>query len=293
MAAAITDQEGGEEKEKGLFEALRIQNNIIGKLILHDIRKRYKRDKIGLAWAFLVPCTHVLMWWTVMTFIRMRHERLGMAPILIVCSGMVPMFQFRVPATLLGVCVNSGRALLRYPLVRPIDIILARFIVEGLIILAVGIFVFTVLILLGYAPLPRDPLGLFPPISALLAMGLSFGGLSAVASPLSYWFSISFKIILRLIYYTSGVFFLGNTLPFPLQGWILLNPVYHCVELFRTAYFSNFRNDYVTIWYPVCWVVVCSLLALAVERVKYSKSFAEWEGIHFTKEGDQRVDGMT
>ena len=226
------------DRPVGFLAALQIQDIILGKLILHGIRTRFERSRLGYAQALLDPCVHLLVWWVLMTFIKERQSRFGMAPILVITTGLVPMFLFRNTSKYMASSNAAMKRLIRHPQVRPLDVVFARFILEALTMITVGLIIFITMILLGQAPLPRDPLALFPPLATLLFMGLGFGTFFAVAAPISSFFPACFTIFMRFIYFTSGIFVLGNHVPLFVMRWFLWNPVFHCVEIFRAAYFD-------------------------------------------------------
>lgn len=253
------------------LKAFHNQSQLIGKLILHYVRTRYKKSLLGYGTAFVEPCSHLLIWWVLMTYIRQRTVAYGMPPLLVIASGLLPFYLFKETTTYLTSTIPSSAMILKHPLVKLIDLILARFILEALTIVAVGTVIFGFLIVIGIAPPPWDFLGIFPPLTALLILGLGIGTFAAFASPIVPGFGKAMSILMRILYLTSGIFFLGAMLPPAIMRLALWNPVFHALELFREAYFHTVPNPKLSIWYPLAWGVGVFLIGISIERVMHRK----------------------
>jgi capsular polysaccharide transport system permease protein len=162
--------------------------------------------------------------------------------------------------------ISGNRGLLFYPDIRPLDLVLARTLLEA----ATYILVFAIL-MAGEAmwadraaihSLPMTVLGM------MLASGLGFG-LGLVLCGLSAFFPTLERLIgpaTRPLFWISGLFFSVNELPSEAQALLLHNPLLHVIELTRSGWFAGYDVPRVSVWYPALWIVVLSYFGLTLER---------------------------
>ncbi|MCB1638925.1 MAG: ABC transporter permease, partial [Thiothrix sp.] len=106
-------------------------------------------------------------------------------------------------------------------------------------------------------------------MAALLGVG---GGLVSGVIKLyfSNWGAFQ-SILIRVMFFTSGKFFLADTLPPTLQEWLWYNPMLHITEGFRSAFFPGFESRFVDPGYPLFCILLLLFLGLASERVSRNK----------------------
>jgi capsular polysaccharide transport system permease protein len=129
--------------------------------------------------------------------------------------------------------VESNSGLFNYRQVKPLDAAVARLVLEAVIhLLALAVLLLGA-VYLGYAVPVHDPL------AALGALGLLAGlgaGLGLIACVVACRFEESKKIIpvlMRPLYFLSGIFFPLDAIPAQFQPYLLWNPILHGIELFR------------------------------------------------------------
>lgn len=242
---------------------------LISKLILHYMRTRYQKSRIGYASALIEPCIHMLILSFLMIVVRQRMERMGLSPIVIVASGLLPFLLFRANVQYLAGSISSSKILLKHPLLKHIDVIIARFILESLTMIAAGTLIFSVLIFLGVAPWPYRPLNMFLPLGGFLMMGLGVGTFAAFVLPVYPSVKRPLGIMMRLLYLTSGIFFLGRALPAWMLQWALYNPAFHAMEAFREGYLPIRNVSFIQLWYPYAFGLTFFMIGIAFERVMH------------------------
>jgi len=200
----------------------------------------------------------------------MRQQLMTGDLLLVIVAGLIPLYLFMRPAAYLASTMSNSRVVIRHPYVCHLHLVCARFLLETATTTFAGVVIFGILIAVGIAPLPRDPLGVVGPCAVLLFVGLGTGTLAAFTYPLSSIVGMTFRILLRILRMTAAVSFLGRALPPTLMQLALWNPVFHGVELFREAYFDIQKNPHVSYWYPMAWGAGLLLLGLAIERVVHT-----------------------
>jgi ABC-type polysaccharide/polyol phosphate export permease len=150
--------------------------------------------------------------------------------------------------------------------VRPIDIYLARLILEGAG--ATMSFVFLVLFFtfIGWLELPQDALKVVAAWLMLAwfgaALGLFLGALSeSFESVEKLWHPASY-----ILFPLSGAAFLVDALPQAAQKFVLLLPMVHGTEMLREGYFGSKITAHYDLGYMAILNVALTLLGLAQTR---------------------------
>ena len=118
------------------------------------------------------------------------------------------------------------------------------------------------LVVLGLAagfstvPLPADPLRLIAGILLAWMLGASFGRLAAILADISDSAQRIVPIILRPLFWVSGIFFIASELPDAALSVLWFNPLLHIVEYIRTGMFSNFSSHVATPFVPIAFSMV-------------------------------------
>jgi capsular polysaccharide transport system permease protein len=249
-----------------LLEALRVQVRVVSALIMREVRTRFGKHRIGYVWAIVDPCAHIATWFLIFVTMRQASPVHDMSALLFIASGIVPLFFFRRVSGFLKGAIRGNRGLQDYPQIKNVDFWIARFVLESWAITMVALMVFGVLIGVGAAGLPRDAAGCLGVCCMLLLLGFGFGAFNSVVVLLSPTYEMILGILGRVIYLTSGIFFLGDRIPPKMLTWISLNPVFHGIELFRSSYSFTYRSSSASPGYLLGWGLCLVLLALAAER---------------------------
>lgn len=145
--------------------------------------------------------------------------------------------------------ISANRALMAYPNVAPIDVVVARFVLQG-----VTSAVVSVLILAGTILTTREAINLqFGFIlEAMTCAWVLALGVSLMNIVLFFRFPLYgkvFSIAMRPLYFLSGVFYLPGSMPHPFREIILENPLVHVVMLFREGFYGAKAADGLDLWF--------------------------------------------
>jgi capsular polysaccharide transport system permease protein len=251
---------------KDLREGLKVQGRVIHADILRETRTRYGRYQLGYIWAFIEPLFWVLTFYGMFHFMG-RAVPAGMDVFAFLVTGIVPYLMFK---SILNRCLPAiigNKPLLFYPQVRPLDIAIGRAALEAFTLT----FVFVVL--LGASALYRGELRIDSVVGVLggltLAWLLGFSvGTSLMG--LSVFFPAVERvtpIVLRPLFWISGLFFTANELPPQVGDVLLYNPVLHVVELTRQGWFIEYQAHRLDVVYVIQWILVFGYLGLLLERL--------------------------
>jgi ABC-type polysaccharide/polyol phosphate export permease len=224
--------------------------NTLNALMLREVRCRFAGDPIGYAWAFIVP----LLWiGTLMAFFTL----LGRAPAIqvdtpaFIATGVVPYVLFRYTVTSMARVVSTHRHLTHFGHVRIADMLVTGALLE--LLNAVIVFASVWLIIaLVFNPFPiHDPLGAINGILLTSLVAGSFGRLATILGLISETAKRVIPVLLRPMFWISGVFFTATELPPALLKYLWWNPLLHTVEMIRGGVFLDYRSGFADIRVPL------------------------------------------
>lgn len=248
-----------------LLGAVQVQLRVIGALILRDMRTRFGRTFFGYAISVLWPLTHLLVVMSIYLVIR-RFFPLGTSPAVFLGTGILPYILCLYPARMITMSVAQNQPLLYFPVVKSLDVILARGILE--IVTAfwvVAIFCF-ILIVFGVDVMPVYPHEALLAIFATIYLGFAIGFAGAVFFKVIRAWMVVVIVTLIVMYVTSGAFILPSVLPPKVQYWMSWNPLFHSVEWLRSAYYDGYGSNILDRGYLLGFATVNLFIGLVAER---------------------------
>ena len=241
-----------------LFHLFRIQSRVIAALLMREIHTRYGRENIGHLWVIGEPmlfCLGVAVMWTA---IRPAHEH-GVPITAFVITGYVPLTMWRHCVGRSVKAFEANGSLLFHRQVTPLDIIIARCLLEIVGSLIAGIVVSGGAILIGYMDMP-DNIGLM--YLGLLYHAMFCLSCALILAPLSEMGDVLEKFVGAAMYLSlpfSGAFTMVDWVPPAFQSILLWSPSVHTLEVIRKGQFgSHVRAHYDLVF--VTWT--CATMAL-------------------------------
>jgi capsular polysaccharide transport system permease protein len=244
-------------------ETFLVQARVIHALVLREIRTRFWKSRIGYATAIGEPLLHVVVWIAILSLIKGK----GTDAIGFICMGILPFFAFKEVSGFLEGAIKASRNLSDYPLIRHIDVMFSRFLLEAATMVVVSTIIMGFFTYTGFIPLPKDLLRALAAFGSLLLLGLGFGIFNSVYTLLSPVYARVLKFSGRILYLSSGMFFTGNSLPPVALEKFAYNPAFHGVELFRSAYALDYESRFASMSYVLIWAFTLLMVGLASERV--------------------------
>ncbi|MCF7520557.1 ABC transporter permease [Neisseria sp. ZJ106] len=255
--------------ETSFLESLRIQNRVIGALMMREIITRYGRNNIGFLWLFVEPLMMTLLIVLMWKFFRADHvSTLNIVAFAI--TGYPMLMMWRNASNRAIGAVSSNAALLYHRNVRVLDTIFARMLLEVAGATVAQIAIMSALIAIQWIDRPAD---VFYMLLAWLLMALFAFGLGLVICSVAVQFEAFGKIWGTLTFVMmplSGAFFFLHNLPSQVREYALWLPMMHGTEMFRAGYFGSSQITYENPWYLLLCDLVLLLLGLAMVR-KFSK----------------------
>ena len=219
---------------------LQITLSVWRALVLREALTRIATGRAGWVWLLLEPVAHVALMLVIFTAMRGRvHTGVDFA--LFLAIGVIGYTFFTVSAQRPAAAINANRGLLSYRQVKPVDPVLARAMLEGLIQVFVTMVLLCGAAVVGFDVLPHDPLTFIEAYALLWLLGTGFGLALSVGSTIVPEIGKVMGFVFMPLYFASGVLFSPAALPPSVQSWLLYNPLIHGVELARSAFFPGYH----------------------------------------------------
>ena len=204
-------------------------------LLLREALTRLFHRRAAWAWLLLEPAFHISFMIFVFTQIRVRTVG-GIDTVIWLALGFLGYFFFRRTADQTGNAVGANRSLFTYRQVKPVDAVMVRAMLEGVLMLCVTAVVLLAVGLLGHPVLPARPLMIVEAALGLWALGLGFGLIVSVAKEMVDELGNLVDMLMTPMYLISGVILPLSSVPPPLREWLMYNPVAHGLEALRLGF---------------------------------------------------------
>ena len=242
------------------------QLHVVYALLLRETKTRFGVNQLGYLWAIIEPTLWIGMF--AAFYGSFGHMALpGLNLVAFITTGIVPFSLFRETAARCMSAIVANTGLLFYPQVRPLDLVIARAVLEFATHLLVSA------LFLGGVALYMGVLNIESWLESLAGLGLA-GGLGATFGLVCCGLSVYstnverlFPTLLRPLIWFSAVFHPSDSVPKGLRDILLLNPVVHAIEMMRNGWFPGYHSRGVDPWYPLAWIFVMLFLGLTLERM--------------------------
>ncbi|MGJ8668080.1 MAG: ABC transporter permease [Oceanococcus sp.] len=235
--------------------------------LLRELKNQFGRSRLGYFWALAEPAAAVTIFTLLHAFIRGNHSSIYQEdPVLFFVFGVIPYFVFsNALSQTQGVC-STQKGLFNYRQIKPIDIMIARSLIDALMMLGV-----LVTFLVGWSWLGQElpkiqVLELAAALGSLYMLGFSVGLLFEVFATVYPDLRKIFAIITRPLFFVSGVFFTIGMLPGKMAEILIWVPILQGVDLARDAVLPAYDS-------PASWFYLwgCILFVQCVGLAAYQR----------------------
>ena len=245
-----------------------MQARVLFALVMREMATRFGRSAGGYVWALLEPAVAVALLTAVFSQIA-RSPPLGESFTLFFTTGYMAFHLYRDVSGEVSAAINANKALLVFPRVTMLDVILARTILQAL----TGVFVFLVVIVCVYMVTRVDPVirveRVLLALALAVALGAGVGALNCLLFAYSQTWQRVFNLINRPLFLISGVFFLYEDMPGYIQAVLWWNPLMHVVSIMRSGFYPAYDAAFAAPAFPL-GVSAAALMtgALLIRRVR-------------------------
>ena len=252
---------------KDFWTAFSVQRRVIFALILRETRTRYGKTRLGHLWALFEPLAHMLTFAAIFSFMG-RPSPLGGSVALLILTGLFPFSLFSNMSTQLMNAVEANKVLLSYPHVTPFDVMAARIILEVLTQVVVFVFMLFILATQGLWDMRIDnSLELIIVILVCTALGTGLGLINSVLTFKFPSYAQTFGILMRPMYFMSGIFFVISYMSTDIQNILYYNPLSHLIEWFRSALYISYESSFLDKKYVLNFTMTILFFGLLSQRL--------------------------
>lgn len=249
---------------------LRVTLDVWSAMFLREMISRTMADRMSWFWMIFEPLATIGVMVGIRAFL-MNGNKIGGAdfiPWIIV--GLMGFYIFRENMMAPMGAVDANRGLFAYRQILPVDPVLVRCFVEGMI----RSFIFLIFIFVGELLklnlLPDFGVGALMDWLSLWALGAGLGVLLSAFASLVPEIGKVVKILSLPLLIISGVIFPLNYIPHQFREYVLWNPVVHGLESMRLSFFSGYHTlDGIHMTYLWLWALSCLTLGLLM-HIRFS-----------------------
>ncbi len=246
--------------------ALREKRDVMTAVMLRDMRTRFFNHGLGFLMTSLWPLAHILILIALYTLLG-RTAPFGESLPVFFATGLIPTLTFMYVSRFMSLSLILNRPMLAFPVVKVMDIMAARALLEIIAAFLMLLLVFIILLLLGDNPFPRDPFQAFYAYLALLLLAVGVGSVAGVITMFFNFFATLYVLFTLVIYILSGTLFVASALPESIAYSLSFNPVLHAVEWMRAAYYEGYSDRLLDKEYLIGFGMTSLCLGLLMERM--------------------------
>ena len=189
-----------------------VQGRVIMALILREVHTLYGSSRLGYLWAVIQTMFGIGIFWGIREIAGARAPH-GMSVLMFLLAGFGLWATFSETLTKCMSAVSGNKALLTFPQVTPLDLMLSRTVVVWGTQLSSGCVITGIAAFCGSSLYVSDWTGLFAAFLLTPLLGLGCGMLCA--SLAVFWPTLEkiVPMILRILFFASGIFFSVSMFP--------------------------------------------------------------------------------
>lgn len=245
---------------------LKNYSNVIRALVLHDIKMRFFGTGLGQIFIMFWPLVHVAALVAIF-YVSGRAAPFGQNNILYCATGVIPFIIFSYMSRWMVFAAVTNKCLTSYPIVKMMDLLAARAVLELLSAFISVAIILCILALIGVDCWPNNVPEAAAAFGASILVAFAFGVFNgAIAAVYPMWLTI-YSISMIFWYSSAGIFFVAGSLPESVRYIASFNPVLQLVEWTRSAYYINYPRVILDKEYTLFSALLIIGIGLALERL--------------------------
>lgn len=234
-------------------------------LMLREMSTRYGKSPGGYVWAVVEPLGALVLMAFVFSLL-LRSPSLGNSFLLFYTTGYMPYLLYSLTSANVMSALRFSKPLLMYPAVSWLDALLARFILNALTSIAVGIIVLWGVLEFTDATAVFEFRYMVTAMALAALLGMGHGTLNCALMGLFPVYASVWAIATRPLLIAAGVFFIYEDLSPTLQSILDWTPWIHFTAMFRQGVFPTYAPEFISIPLVLIWALVPLALGLLLLR---------------------------
>jgi len=219
-------------------------------IMLREVRCRFAGDPLGYMWTFLVP----ILWVGTLMFFFTLLGRTPAIPVdtpAFIATGVVPYVLFRYTITSMSRVASTHRHLVHFGGVRVSDLLFAAALLEFLNTIIIFAIIWVLMSVIFGPTSIHNPLEFINGLLLTAVFGASVGRFAAILGIVSETAKRMVPVVLRPMFWISGIFFTAPELPSKLIPYLQWNPLLHTIEIMRSAVFLDYTSTFANMAVPL------------------------------------------
>ncbi len=217
------------------FRELMRYRELLLLLIANSIKTRYKRSALGVLWTMLNPLLYMSV--MVIAFSTIFRFKIPHYPVYLLAGLIAWNFFSQTTTQAMNTLIWGGSLLKKIYLPRTIFAVAA--VGNGIINLLLACIPLVIIMLWTGQPLYVT--WWFMPVAVLILSAVSLGAALIVSMIAVFFADIIelYQVLLQALFYLTPIMYPESILPHALQRYLILNPVYDVVKIFRTPIYEG------------------------------------------------------
>lgn len=247
-----------------------VQGRVIGALMLREIHTINGNSKLGYLWVLIQSVFSIAVFWGLRAYMGAHAPGgMSMALFLAVGFGLWSIYSSGITKTMSA--VEGNRALLTFPQVTELDVMISRVIVITATQLITTFLIVSSSILFGAEFRPN---GIGIGLGVIICTPLCALGLGMILGSLAVFIPVLNKLvpmILRIAFFLSGVFFSISAFKQDVAEILLYNPILQSVELMRMSLHNSYVVEGLSLTYLSGFTLTVLVIGGFLERYVRSR----------------------
>jgi capsular polysaccharide transport system permease protein len=239
---------------------------VLAALVIRETRTRFAEAKLGYGWALIEPMLNILLLFAVFGVIMHGDPPIGRHWFIFYYTGLVPYHMFVHTSSNLTYAISGNAAVLQLPSVTTLDVILARGLLELVTDAVVAVILLAAFTAFGIGAVPHHFLEVATALAIIWLFGMGCGTVNAVINVFFKSWDKIWAQLMRILYFTSGIFYVPAMMPDWVRHILVWNPVLQGVDWFRTSFFVGYAPYWLDRGGLALLALSTFLLGLALER---------------------------
>ncbi|MFA0426711.1 ABC transporter permease [Vibrio sp. 10N.222.51.C5] len=251
---------------------LQVWGDVIFAIFLREIKSKFN-DKLGIAWSVISPLIFISIMAGMRGFMD-NGETHSIPTVFFMIYGMVLVQFFIGLIGSVSGAIQKNKQLYAFRQVQPISSVIAvsgfDFLVKIFVILLIGV----ICLFLKMDIHIDDPLEVILNLTRVWLIATSLGLLFALAQCYVPEVKKVQSLLMRPIFFISGIFFSLQDIPQEYWPYLTWNPLLHAVELTRYAAYPTYGDAGVSYFYLDIVTLLCVFFALACYHISWKQAIS-------------------
>ncbi|HHQ4635876.1 TPA: ABC transporter permease [Aeromonas veronii] len=253
--------------------SLQVLRDVVFGLLIRELKTRFGSYRLGYAWALLEPLL-MIGFFSLLFGLRSHSGFGGVSAQVFITAGYLPFMFFNKVVNQLKLSVNANMGLFCYRQVTPFSTFIARFMLETMVGMIVGVILVLGLLWFGFDAIPADPLKVIVAYLLLMVFSFSLGVVFCVICNLMQEADKFLGLLMMPLMFISCVMFPLATIPTQYRHWFLWNPLVHAIELIRSGWIAGYSSPYVSWEYLAAVTLILLTFAMSCYRLSHRRLIA-------------------